>query len=187
MGRPRIYQKPRSGVIIYFENGILAGIDEKARENGLSRIEYVNALIAQGDSKAAIELGLMYKELNSEVINLRKNNEDNIHKNKELVSKIESIISKSHPSSIYMIIEPDEYAIKAVESIKKDCGNAIDFVSSHGQPTNKVIEIWSEKALIEMETILLKDGKTIKNKNIAKQMIKKLMIQLEKDRQALNK
>lgn len=177
MARPVIYKEPRKAITIYIDKLLADNLDEEAKKSGISRIEFINTLIVQGDKERALVLAKSFSDLQKLVSELKNSNKD-------CMQKLESVIGKNIHESIYACIEPDSVAKKAFENIKEKNKNSFKkFIKlrDEGEIPEKIKDYWIEKIFSEMEILAVAEGKPIKNVALPKLMIKVLLLKKENE------
>ncbi len=178
MARPVIYKEPRKAITIYIDKLLADKLDEKAKKSNISRIEFINALIVQGDKERALVLAKSFSDLQKLVSELKKSNKD-------CERKLESVIGKNIHEAIYANVEPDVMAKKAFENIKEKNRNSFQkFIKLRDEEElpEKIKDYWIEKVFSEMEILAVAEGKPIKNATLPKLMIKVLLLKKENER-----
>lgn len=165
IGRPKIYQN-REIVQLLIERDMLEFLTQVAQDRDISRNELIRSILAQADIDLATNLAQELKGLREAISHLDKNN-------KELMTKLKNF-SRRSINGLYMDITPDENIRKGFEVIKQRFRNAL--IQNNGVLTPSQINVWAEMILNETEQILLKEGKAIKNRSVAKLMAKKLLV-----------
>lgn len=173
MARPVTYKEPRRAITIYIDKQLSDKIDETARKNGISRIEYINALIVHGDEERAILLAKSYEALKKAVSSLSEMNREHGLKFEECVKKLKKYIGGGVAESIYCAIEPDDIAKEAFNRKRRNFTAVKD---QNPDMTPEQIEVWVGKLYVEMEKVAFEQGKVIKIKTLAKEMLKKLLL-----------
>jgi len=158
-GRPKLYTEARTLISLHLPDWLLERLDEESHKMNVTRTELITSILSNNlDNETS-------KIIAIELSKLR----DLVNKNSKIIEEA----GRRIVVDIYKNIEPDELVKQAYEKNKKDW---IRIYNEHNGNVSKiVIETWNNIIYEELEVLALKKGKAIKNKNIAKQMIKKLM------------
>ncbi len=173
IGRPRVYSGERKGVIIYFGTELLKKIDETAKKNKLSRIEYINFLVVQGDDERVRMLGNMYSGIKEQLFLMAEEKETDDKKYYDCMKKLSSIIGNSIMADVYEPLLPDDRCRKIFDTFKPIILELK--LKNPDFPTKEQLDYWVEKIYSEVQDITLDDGMRIRKPNVIKDLIKKMI------------
>lgn len=182
MGRPLgsglIYKEARRGVMIYFGNDLLKNLDEIAKKNNLSRIEYINSLVVQGDSERALLLAKTYHGLKEQISLIIQDKKNEDKKYYDCIKKLNRFVTSTLMEDVYQKIEPDERCKNIFGKFKPK----LDELKAKNAdfPNKEQCEYWTELIFNEVRDITLDDGMRIKKPAIIKDIIKKMLLEFTK-------
>jgi gas vesicle protein len=164
-GRPITYKEPRKDILLKIDMLEYNKLREKAEKNKISITEFINALVMQGDEERALMLAKAFNDLMKEVSRWKDTN-------KSCEERLNKILGRNLSESIYTDLEPDENTRHAFASIKE---KFLKVKKDNTILSSEQIDIWINLTYEKAEEMMFDKGKAIKNKDIVKRMIKKLI------------